>query len=56
MEELHALPAWAGKLPMWCSANAFEINAGVVVDTHVQRLSLRLGLTKQTTPKRSSWS
>jgi len=30
--------------------NAFDINVGVVVDTHVQRLSLRLGLTKESDP------
>ena len=30
--------------------NAFDINVGVVVDTHVQRLSARLGLTKHTDP------
>ena len=32
--------------------NIFGINEGVVVDTHVQRLSTRLGLTKQTTPEK----
>lgn len=30
--------------------NAFDINEGVVVDTHVKRLSKRLGLTKEKTP------
>ncbi|MEO6446206.1 MAG: endonuclease III [Gemmatimonadaceae bacterium] len=30
--------------------NAFDINVGVVVDTHVGRLSLRLGLTHETDP------
>lgn len=30
--------------------NAFEIASGVVVDTHVKRLSFRLGLTEQTDP------
>ena len=30
--------------------NAFAINAGVVVDTHVSRVSQRLALTKQTDP------
>ena len=30
--------------------NAFGINEGVVVDTHVARLSLRLGLTRETDP------
>ncbi len=32
--------------------NAFHINEGVVVDTHVTRLSHRLGLTKQSTPEK----
>lgn len=31
---------------------AFGIPSGVVVDTHVQRLSQRLGFTKQTTPEK----
>ena len=30
--------------------NAFGQNAGVVVDTHVARLSARLGLTRHTDP------
>jgi endonuclease-3 len=30
--------------------NAFDINCGIVVDTHVARLSQRLGLTRQTDP------
>jgi endonuclease-3 len=30
--------------------NAFGINAGIVVDTHVGRLANRLGLTRQTDP------
>jgi len=32
--------------------NAFGLNEGIVVDTHVTRLSRRLGLTKQTRPER----
>ena len=32
--------------------NAYDINAGVVVDTHVQRLSARLALTKETAPEK----
>jgi endonuclease III len=32
--------------------NVFDIHVGVVVDTHVQRLSQRLGLTRQTTPEK----
>jgi len=30
--------------------NAFDINVGVVVDTHVARLANRLGLTNETDP------
>ena len=33
-------------------AHAFGINAGVTVDTHVRRLSQRLGLTRQSDPRR----
>ena len=32
--------------------NAFNVATGVVVDTHVKRLSTRLGLTKQKTPEK----
>ncbi|HWI59062.1 MAG TPA: hypothetical protein VNZ22_17685, partial [Bacillota bacterium] len=32
--------------------NAFNINYGVVVDTHVARLSQRLGLTRQEAPEK----
>jgi endonuclease-3 len=32
--------------------NAFDINVGVVVDTHVGRISGRLGLTRETDPKK----
>jgi endonuclease-3 len=32
--------------------NAFGIDSGVVVDTHVSRLSNRLGLTRSTSPER----
>ena len=32
--------------------NAFNVNIGVVVDTHVARLSHRLGLTKHTDPQK----
>jgi endonuclease-3 len=32
--------------------NAFGINEGVVVDTHVTRLAQRLGLTRQTQPEK----
>src|SRR5579871_3957389 len=32
--------------------NAFNLNCGVVVDTHVARLSARLGLTREKTPEK----
>ena len=32
--------------------NAFDLQEGVVVDTHVARLSERLGLTKETKPEK----
>jgi endonuclease-3 len=50
MEELHALDGVGRKTANVVLGNAFGINVGVVVDTHVARLSNRLGLTKQTDP------
>src|SRR6266850_7914829 len=47
MEELLKLPGVARKTANVVLGNAFGIAAGVVVDTHVTRLSNRLGLTKQ---------
>lgn len=32
--------------------NAFDCNVGVVVDTHVARLSMRMGLTREKTPEK----
>jgi endonuclease-3 len=52
MEELTALAGVGRKTANVVLGNAFGINVGVVVDTHVQRLSGRLGLTKQTTPEK----
>jgi endonuclease-3 len=48
MEELHALDGVGRKTANVVLGNAFGINVGVVVDTHVTRLANRLGLTKQT--------
>ncbi len=48
MAELHALPGVGRKTANVVLGNAFRIDEGVVVDTHVARLSQRLGLTKQT--------
>nr|WP_306466856.1 endonuclease III [Thermoleptolyngbya sichuanensis] len=50
MEELLTLPGVARKTGNVVLAHAFGINAGVTVDTHVKRLSQRLGLTTHTEP------
>ncbi len=50
MEELLKLPGVARKTGNVVLAHAYGINAGVTVDTHVKRLSQRLGLTKNTEP------
>lgn len=50
MEALYALAGVGRKTANVVLGNAFQINVGVVVDTHVQRLSGRLGLTKQNDP------
>ena len=52
MEELTALRGVGRKTANVVLGNAFGKNEGVVVDTHVSRLSQRLGLTKQTTPEK----
>jgi endonuclease-3 len=48
MDELHALAGVGRKTANVVLGNAFGINIGVVVDTHVTRLSNRLGLAKGT--------
>lgn len=50
MEELSAIPGAGRKTANVVLGNAFDINEGVVVDTHVGRLSLRLGLTTNSDP------
>lgn len=52
MEELVALAGAGRKTANVVLGNAFNINVGVVVDTHVARLSQRLGLTRETTPEK----
>jgi len=52
MAELLELPGVARKTANVVLAHAFGINAGVTVDTHVRRLSNRLGLSKQSDPRR----
>jgi endonuclease-3 len=50
MDELLALPGVARKTANVVLGNAFGKNVGFVVDTHVKRLSGRLGFTKHTDP------
>jgi endonuclease III len=50
MEQLHALDGVGRKTANVVLGNAFGINVGVVVDTHVGRLSKRLGLTRHEDP------
>jgi endonuclease-3 len=48
MEDLLTLPGVARKTANVVLGNVFKIADGVVVDTHVSRVSQRLGLTKNT--------
>jgi endonuclease-3 len=52
MEQMVRLPGVARKTANVVLAHAYGINAGVTVDTHVKRLSERLGLTEHTDPIR----
>jgi endonuclease-3 len=52
MEDLTQLDGVGRKTANVVLGNAFGINVGVVVDTHIARLSQRLGLTKQKTPEK----
>ena len=50
MAELTALPGVGRKTANVVLGNAFDVNEGIVVDTHVARVSGRLGLTTATDP------
>ncbi len=52
MEEMLTLNGVARKTANVVLGNAFGIASGVVVDTHVSRLSQRLGLTDNITPEK----
>jgi endonuclease III len=52
MAELVALPGVGRKTANVVLGNAFGMSEGVVVDTHVKRLSGRLGLTRHTEPEK----
>lgn len=50
MEELTSLPGVARKTANIVLSEAYGINEGIAVDTHVKRLSARLGLSSHTDP------
>src|SRR5579864_7190214 len=52
MDELLTLPGVARKTANVVLGTAYGIASGLVVDTHVQRVSARLDLTKNTDPKK----
>jgi endonuclease-3 len=52
MEELLELPGVGRKTANVVLGDAFNISVGVVVDTHVARLSERLGLTRHSAPEK----
>jgi len=52
MEGLLSLPGVARKTANIVLTNAYGINEGIIVDTHVLRLARRLGLTKSKTRER----
>ncbi|MEW6067451.1 MAG: endonuclease III [Nitrospirota bacterium] len=50
MDDLISLPGVARKTANIILSNAYGINEGIAVDTHVKRLAYRLGLTKNEDP------
>ncbi len=52
LEDLVCLPGVGRKTANVILGTAFGIPSGVVVDTHVSRLSQRLGLTREKTPEK----
>lgn len=52
LAELTRLPGIGRKTGNVILGNAFGIDEGVVVDTHVKRLAGRLGFTRETTPEK----
>ena len=52
MKELSALPGIGRKTANVILGNAFGIDEGVVVDTHVKRLARRMDLTSEATPEK----
>jgi endonuclease-3 len=52
MEEIIELPGVARKTANIVLSNAYGVIVGIAVDTHVRRLSKRLGLTENTDPNK----
>ena len=52
MDDLVELGGVGRKTANVVLGNAFNLNHGIVVDTHVARLSNRLGLTRESTPEK----
>ena len=52
MHQILTLPGVARKTANVVLGNAYNITSGIVVDTHVSRVSQRLGLTKETQPEK----
>lgn len=52
MDELLTLPGVARKTANVVLGTAYGVAAGVVVDTHVKRLALRMGFTRETAPEK----
>ena len=50
MEQMLTLPGVARKTANVVLSNAYGVQAGIAVDTHVKRIGFRLGLTRQTNP------
>jgi len=52
MEQLQRLPGVGRKTANIVMSHAFSCNEGIAVDTHVKRISMRLGLTTHSNPDR----
>src|SRR5947209_551044 len=52
MDEMLTLPGVARKTANVVLNNAFNLPTGVIVDTHVQRVSGRMGLSEFTNPEK----
>ena len=50
MEQLQRMPGVGRKTANIVMSHAFSQNVGIAVDTHVKRISMRLGLTKYSDP------